>query len=94
MLISRPLSPQPHKQIESNQKLKQNLTYVLEKRQHFIVRCVIRDEESQIRIVQHSRNAYQARATPRDNTHILPRILARLALSMMHIIQIGDRSSQ
>ena len=49
---------------------------------------------TQIRIVQDGSDANQARPSSRDNSNILPGVLARLALSMMGIIQIGNGHSQ
>lgn len=71
-----------------------SLTYVLEQTQHFVVSSVIRQKETEIRIAQYGGNADQPSAATRDNCHILPGILALLALSVHFIVQLGNSFSQ
>jgi len=50
--------------------------------------------DTQVGIVQDSGNANQASPSTRDNSNILPRILALLSLSVMGIVQVGDGNPQ
>jgi len=72
----------------------QRPTYVLEQRQHLIVRRVIRNKETKVGRAQHSRNTDQTRATTRNNSHILPGILALLALTMVLVVQMSNRLTE
>jgi hypothetical protein len=69
-------------------------SHVLEQAQHLIVRGIVRDEEAQVGISQHSRNSDQPGSSTWDNTHVLPRVLTALALPMMHIVEIRNCCSQ
>ena len=62
---------------------------VLEERQHLVVGSIIGDEEAQVGIVQDSGNSDQACPSTRDNGNVLPRILARLVLAVLMVVQIG-----
>lgn len=65
-------------------------TYILEQAQHLVVRSIIRDEKPQIGIPKHGRDSYQPRPSTWHDAHILPRILALLALAMLIIVQIRN----
>ena len=69
-------------------------THILEQTQHLRISRIIRNRKRQVRIAQDSSNANQPRATTRHNAHILPRILARLALAIVLIVEMGDRRAQ
>lgn len=65
-------------------------THVPEQRQHLIVGGVIRDEETQVGLVENRGDPDQAGTTSRDDSNVLPRVLARLALAMMLVVHLGD----
>jgi hypothetical protein len=56
--------------------------------------CVVRDEEANVGIVQHSSDTDQPGTASRHNGHILPRIFARLVLSMHLVVKMGNGLSQ
>lgn len=72
----------------------QDSTYIAKQREHFIVSRIIRNEETQVCIVQHGGNADQASSPSGHNGYILPRIFALLALAVMYIVEIGHRHPQ
>lgn len=65
-------------------------THVPEERKHFIVRSVVRNEEAQVRLVQHGSDTNQAGTTTGHDGNILPRVLAGLSLSVVLIVHAGD----
>lgn len=69
-------------------------TYVAEQGQHFIVGRIIRDEETQIRIIQDSSNSNQASTSTGDDGYILPGVLAFFPLAMMGVVQGSDGQSE
>ena len=69
-------------------------THVLEQSQHLRVGRVIGDREGQVRVTQDGRNTDQSRATTGHNTHVLPGVLALLALAIVLIVQTGDGRPQ
>jgi hypothetical protein len=81
---------------ESGQYLQQperGYTDILEKPQHFIIRSVVRNEEAQICIAQYRSDTDQPSSASRNNTDILPGVLALFALSVVVIVEVCDRSS-
>lgn len=69
-------------------------THILEQTQHFVISRVIGQEETQIGIAQDGGNSNQTRTAARHNGHILPRVLAVLALAVHLIVQLGNGLSQ
>jgi len=57
-------------------------------------RGIIRNEETQVRIIQYGGNPDQPSSSARDDRHILPRVLRGLSLSVVGVIQIGDRLAE
>lgn len=72
----------------------QDVTCISKEREHFIVRGIIRDEETQVGIVQHCGDPDQTSPPSRDDGHILPCVLTRFALTMMCIVEIGNGYAQ
>lgn len=69
-------------------------THIAEQRKRLRISRVIRNEEAKIGIPKNSSDSGQPGSATRDNTHVLPSILARFALTMVLIVQIGDGLSQ
>lgn len=65
-------------------------TYVPEQRQHFIVRGIIWDEETQVGLVENRGDSDQTGTTSRDDSHVLPGVLAGLPLAMMLVVHLSD----
>lgn len=65
-------------------------THVPEQRQHLVVGGVIWDEETQVGLVENRGDPDQASTTSRDDSHVLPGVLASLALAMMLVVHSGD----
>jgi len=63
-------------------------------RTHLIVGGVIRNEEAQVGVSQHSSNANQACSSSRNNAHIFPGVLRVLSLSVILIVQVRNGSSK
>lgn len=61
-------------------------THVLEQSQHLRVRRVIRNGEGQVRVAQNGSNSNQAGTATGHDAHILPGVLARLALTIMLVV--------
>lgn len=59
-------------------------------RQHLIVRRVIWNEESKVRIAQNGRDSDQTCAASWHNADVLPCVLALLPLAVVNIVQVGD----
>ena len=71
-----------------------NSSKVSEESQHLIISSIVRNEETQISIIQDSSDTDETSSAARDDSNILPGILAVFALTMMYVVQIGDGSSQ
>lgn len=69
-------------------------TYVSEQRQHFVICSVVGDEETQVSLVQDGGDTDQASTATGHDGHVLPRILGRLALSVVGIVHLGDSLTQ
>lgn len=72
---------------------KGSVTYVLEQRQHLVVGSIIGDEETDIGVTKHSSNSDQTGSTTRNDTNILPSVLAGLAFSVILVVKVGNSSS-
>jgi hypothetical protein len=59
-----------------------------------IVSSVIWNEKSKVGIVEHGSNSDQTSATTWHNADVLPSVLTRLSLSVVHVVQVRDRLSQ
>jgi hypothetical protein len=55
---------------------------------------VVGDEEADIGVVQDGGDTDQTRTASGNDSHVLPRILAILALSMVLVIEVGDGLSK
>lgn len=69
-------------------------TYISEEGQHFVVRRIIRDEETQIGVIQDSSNSNQASTPPGNDGYIFPGVLAFFPLAVMGVIQGRDGQSE
>lgn len=67
---------------------------VLEKRQHFIVRGVVGDEEGEVAVSQDSGDTDQTGTAAGDNADVLPSVLARPVLPVVLIVEVGDSLAQ
>lgn len=65
-------------------------THIPEQRQHLVVGGIIWDEETQVGLVENRGNPDQTGTASRDNSHVLPRVLAGLPLAMMLVVHLGD----
>ena len=70
------------------------MTHVSEQTQHLIVSSVIGNEEAEVCISEDSGNSDQTCSTTRDDTDVLPSVLACLALTMMVVVEVGNSLSQ
>lgn len=70
------------------------LTYILEQGEHLIVCGVIGNREREVRVTQDGSDTDQTRTATGHNAHILPGILAVLALAVMFVIQTSDSGTQ
>lgn len=78
----------------SVQQQEDRQAYVLEQGQHLRIGGIIRNRERQVRVSQDGRNSDQPSTTTRHNAHILPRILAFLALSVLLIVEPSYSSTE
>lgn len=51
---------------------------------------VVRDEEANVGIAEHGRDADQAGTATRDDAHVLPGVLAGLALAVVLVVELGN----
>lgn len=65
-------------------------THVPEQRQHLIVGGVIWDEEAQVGLVKDGSDPDQPGTATRDDSDVLPRVLASLSLTVMLVVHLGD----
>ncbi len=52
---------------------------------------IVRNKKAHVGIVQHGSNTDQSGAATRHNGDVLPRVLARLALTVHLVVQMGNR---
>lgn len=78
----------------SVQQQEDRQAYVLEQGQHLRIGGIIRNRERQVRVSQDGGNSDQPSTTTRNNAHILPRILAFLALSVLLIVEPSYSSTE
>lgn len=77
----------------STRKLRQGWagqTHVPEQRQHLVVGGVIRDEEAQVGLVEDGSDPDQPGTATRDDSDVLPRVLASLSLAVVLVVHLGD----
>ena len=67
-----------------------NGSKVSEERQHLVVGRVVRQEKRQVRSSQHGSDTDQTSTATGHNSHVLPRILAVLALAVHLVVELGD----
>jgi hypothetical protein len=70
------------------------LTYIFEETQHLIVCSVIGNEKSEVRIIQNCSHSDETRTSSRDDADILPCVLALFALTMVDIVEVGNRLTE
>lgn len=75
-------------------RLMEDQTCIPKQGEHFVVGGVVRNEETEVGIVQDGSNADQARPPSGDDGHILPGIFALFALAVMYIVEVRHRHPQ